>query len=96
MINADIFDSIYNYLEDCPEDNLSCHLADNRRYQNALSAERTLAEQYQSLVLTEEQRSVIDKWVDSMQATNAAHSMVLFRLGMQSCFSLLMQLSGQK
>ena len=95
MINADIFDSIYNYLEDRPENNLSDYLSRDKRYQNALSKGRSFAEQYQTLDLTEEQRSVIDKWVDSIQATNAAYSTALFRLGMQSCFSLLAQLSGK-
>lgn len=96
MINADIFDYIYNYLDDCPQDNLNDHLDSDSRYQNALSAERVFAEQYNLLDLTEEQRSVIDKWVDSIQATNAAYSMAMFRLGMQSCFSLLMQLADKK
>lgn len=96
MINADIFESIYNYLEELPEGNIASQLDGDSRYQNALSAERVLAEQYKSLDLTEEQRSVIDKWVDSMQATSAAYSTVLFRLGMQSCFSLLMQLADKK
>ena len=96
MINADIFDYIYNYLDDCPEGNITDHLDSDSRYQNALSAERAFAEQYNLLDLTEEQRSVINKWVDSMQATNAAYSTAMFRLGMQSCFSLLMQLAGRK
>lgn len=42
------------------------------------------------------QDKLIEKRLEAIQEENTAYSMVLFRLGMQYCFSLLMHLQGTK
>lgn len=51
-----------------------------------------LSEQYKKLNLSDEQRKVITQWIDAIQAQESAYTAVVFRMGMQFCFSLLTQL----
>lgn len=95
MIKENFFDYFYTYLEEqCEGSVVAAQLEKDEVYQKALAAEHALYEQYKSLDLTDEQRAIVDQWGDSVQATNAAYSMAVFRLGMQSCFSLMMRLAG--
>lgn len=55
--------------------------------------ENKLNEQYKNLGLSDEQRKVIMQWIDAIQAQDSAYTAVVFRMGMQCCFSLLMQLA---
>lgn len=95
MIKEDFFNYFYIYLEEqCEGSVVATQLEKDDVYQKALAEEHALYEQYKALDLTDEQRAIIDQWGDSVQATNAAYSMAVFRLGMQSCFSLMMRLAG--
>ena len=44
---------------------------------------------YDSLDLTEEQRIIIGKWIDSITALNGAYTEVVFRMAMQLIFQFL-------
>jgi len=56
--------------------------------------ENELNEQYKKLDLSEEHRKIIALWINALQAQNSAYTAVVFRMGMQFCFSLLMQLAN--
>ena len=55
--------------------------------------ETELSEQYKKLDLSDEQQKIITQWIDSIQAQESAYTAVVFRMGMQFCFSLLIQLA---
>lgn len=55
--------------------------------------ENELSEQYKKLDFADEQRKIITQWIDAIQAQNSAYTAVVFRMGMQYCFSLLIQLA---
>lgn len=59
----------------------------------ATTQENELNEKYEKLNLSDEQRNVIMQWIDAIHAQEAAYTVVAFRMGMQCCFSLLMQLA---
>lgn len=96
MIDTKIFDMLYSYLEERADNNVGSQLNTDPGYQNALAEECELYQQYESLNLSEEQCKVIEKWVDAVTTTNSTYSSVMFRMGMQFCFSLLMQLADFK
>ena len=56
--------------------------------------ENELNAEYEKLGLSDEQRNVIIQWIDAIHAQEVAYTVVAFRMGMQCCFSLLLQLSG--
>ena len=58
----------------------------------AAMQEKERNEQYKKLDLSYEQRKVIMQWINAIQAQESAYTAVVFRMGMQLCFSLLMQL----
>ena len=93
MINTSFFQLLYTHLEERSFNNVYEKLKQEEAYQEALRAERMLFEQYEGLELSEEQCKVIEQWTDAIHAKNAAYSMVIFRMGMQCCFSLLMELA---
>ena len=62
-------------------------------YLEAMMLENKLNDQYQELDLSYEQRKLIMQWTDAIQAQQSAYTAVVFRMGMQLCFSLLMQLA---
>lgn len=74
MVNMDIFQLFFNYLE-------------------AATKETELGQQFKELDLSDEQRKIIMQWTDAIQAQESAYTAVVFRMGMQCCFSLLMQLA---
>ncbi|MDO4303331.1 MAG: hypothetical protein Q4D94_05395 [Bacillota bacterium] len=94
MLNTDFGELLYTHLEERSFNNVFDHLCTDKNYQKALSIEHQFLDQYNALDLTIEQRAVIDEWVSSIQATNAAYSMVVFRLGMQNSFLLMKELIG--
>ena len=55
--------------------------------------EKERNEQYKKLDLSYEQRKVIMQWINAIQAQESAYTAVVFRMGIQLCFSLLMQLA---
>lgn len=61
-------------------------------YIESAMPEKELNEQYKKHDLSYEQRKVIIQWTDAIQAQEFAYTATVFRMGMQLCFSLLMQL----
>lgn len=88
-----IFQLFFNYLEERPYNNIHQNVKQDVDYLEATIQENELSEQYKKLDLSEEQRKIIALWIDAIQAQNSAYTAVVFRMGMQFCFSLLMQLA---
>lgn len=93
MMNMDIFQLFFNYLEERPYNNIHQNVKQDADYLEAAMRENELNEQYKRLNLSDEQHKVITQWMDAIQAQNSAYTSVVFRMGMQLCFSLLMQLA---
>ena len=93
MMNMDIFQLFFNYLEERPCNNIHQNVKQDADYVEAMVLENKLNEHYQKLNLSDEQRKVIMQWTDAIQAQQSAYTAVVFRMGMQLCFSLLMQLA---
>lgn len=93
MMDIDYIKLIHEHLEGSNDKNVCDYLLADEQYQKASKLEQELFEQYEELIdQTQEQRDLMEKWMDATHATGAAYAAVLFRLGMQSCFSLLRQL----
>lgn len=50
-------------------------------------------ENMNKLNLSGEQKNAIMQWIDAIHAQEAFYTVIAFRMGMQCCFSLLMQLA---
>ena len=74
MMDMDIFQLFFNYLE-------------------ATMHENKINAQCKKLDLSDKQRKVIMQWIDAIQAQESAYTAVVFRMGIQCCFSLLMELA---
>ncbi len=92
-MSMNIFQLFFNYLEERPYNNIYQNVKQDADYMEATMQEKELNEQYKKLDLSNEQRKVIMQWIDAMQAQESAYAAVVFRMSMQCCFSLLMQLS---
>lgn len=93
LSNMDIFQLFFNYLEERPCKNIQQNVKQDGDYPEATMKENELNEQYKKLDLSDEQRKIITKWIDALQAQESAYASVVFRMGMQFCFSLLIQLA---
>jgi len=93
-MNMDIFQLFFNYLEERPYNNIHQNMKQDADYLEAMMLENKLNDQYQQLDLSDEQRKIIMQWIDTIQAQESAYTAVVFRMGMQFCFSLLMQLAN--
>ncbi len=93
MMNMDIFQLFFNYLEERPCNNIHQNIKQDVDYLEATIQEHKLNEQCKKLDLSEEQRKVVMQWIDAIQAQKSAYTAVVFRIGMQFCLSLLMQLA---
>jgi len=83
----------FNHLEKQAYDNIYQNMKqDTDRLQDTM-LENELNEQYEKLNLSDQQRNVIMQWIDAIHAQELAYSAVVFRMGMQCCFSLLIQLA---
>lgn len=96
MRDTDFSQLLFMYLEEQEHNNVYQNLQQDIDYLEAASEEEALCEQYENLNLSEEQRNVIKKWIAPIHAQNAAYTSVVFRMAMQCCFSLLMQLADLK
>ena len=85
--------SAFNHLEERRYNNVCQNAKKDAGYLKATQLEQELSNCYDKLDLSDEQRNVIDRWIDAIQAQEAAYSVIVFRMGMQCCFSLLMQLA---
>ena len=93
MMNMDIFQLFFNYLEERPYNNVYQNMKQDSDYLEATTKETELSQQFKELDLSDEQRRIIIQWTDAIQAQESAYTAVVFRLGMQSCFSHMMQLA---
>jgi len=87
---------LYNHLEERHSGNVREYLNSDTDYQEALAKECEFFQQYESLNLSKEQCLIIERWGEAITARNGAYSAIIFRMGMQCCFSLLMQLADLK
>ncbi len=92
-MNMDIFQLFFNHLEERPYNNIYQNVKQDADYLETSLLENELNQQYKALDLSEEQRLVITRWIEAIQAQESACTAVVFRMGMQYCFSLLMQLN---
>lgn len=83
-------------LKEREHNNVYQNLQKDIEYLNVTAEEASLCEQYENLDLSEEERNPIKKWITAIHAQNAAYTSVVFRMAMQCCFSLLMQLANLK
>ena len=58
--------------------------------------EQELCSQYENLNLSDDQRKGILNWIDTIHAQNEAYTTVVFRMAMQCCFALLLELADLK
>lgn len=93
MIDMDFFQLLFNHLEERHYNNFYQNVKQDANYLKATMQENELNEQYEKLNLSDEQKNVIMQWIDAIHAQESAYSTVVFRMGMQCCFSLLMQLA---
>lgn len=93
MMNTDIFQLFFNYLEERPYNNILQNLKQDVDYLESIMKENEFNEQYKKLNLSDEQHKIITQWIDAIQAQESAYTAVVFRMGMQFYFSLLMQLA---
>ena len=62
----------------------------------ATNLEEELSNQYKRLDLSNEQRKMIEKWVDAIHAQDEAYTVVVFRMAVQYCFAMLLELADLK
>lgn len=93
--DTDFSQLLFMHLEEREHNNVYQNLQQDTEYLDA-TAEEALCDQYENLDLSEEQRNIIKKWIVSIHAQNAAYTSVVFRMAMQCCFSLPMQLADLK
>lgn len=94
--DTDFFKLLYNHLNERPINNAFEQLKQDEHYQEASRAECEIAKKCSNMELTEKQQKAVEEWIDCVHAESAAYSMVVFRMGMQCCFSLIMQLADLK
>lgn len=90
MMNMDVFQLFYNYLGERPCNNVYQDMKQDADYLEATTKETKLSQQFKELDLSDEQRKIIMQWTDAIQAQESTYTAVVFRMGMQLCFSLLM------
>ena len=96
MLDTDFFDLLLAHLEERSFHNVREQLMQDDDYQNASKEENELYRQYQNINLSKEQYQTVEQLIDAINDQNAAQTSIVFRLGMQCCFSLLVQLSDLK
>ena len=94
MMDMDIFQLLYNHLEERHYNNICQNAKQDANYLKATVLENELNAEYEKLDLSDEQQNVIMQWIDAIHAQEAAYTVVAFRMGVQCCFSLLMQLAN--
>ena len=94
MMNMDIFQLFFNYLEERPYSNIYQNMKQDADYLEATAKETELTQSaIQRIGFIGRTEKIIIQWTDAIQAQESAYTAVGFRLGMQCCFSLLMELA---
>ena len=96
MMDTDFFKLLYTHLEEREFHNVCQNLKQDEEYLEASREEAELCSRFESLDLPKEQKETIRQWTEAIHAQNAAYTMVVFRMAMQCCFSLLVQLANLK
>ncbi len=96
MMDTDFFKLLYTHLEEREFYNVCQNLKQDEEYLEASREEAELYSSFEGFDLPKEQKETIRQWTEAIQAQNAAYTMVVFRMAMQCCFSLLMQLADLK
>ena len=86
MMNMDIFQLFFNYLEE----RLYSKIYQNMKQDDERNRTQSAIQRIGFIGRTEK---IIIQWTDAIQAQESAYTAVGFRLGMQCCFSLLMELA---
>lgn len=95
-MNHNFFNLFYNYLEERQYNNISQNVRKDADYMKATQQEQNLRSQYENLNLSADQRTVILDWIDAITDQNEAYTAVVFRMAMQCCFALLLELADLK
>ena len=93
MRDLNLFQLLYNYLEERRINGICENLKKDTEYLKSKQVEAECCRRYDNLDLTEEQRIIIGQWIDSINALNCAYTEVVFRMAMQLRFSILVQLA---
>ena len=96
MRDMDFFQLIHYHLEERQTNNIQSNLQKDIEYLKATQLESELCNQYDRLDLTDEQRNVINQWIDAINAQDCAYTAVVFRMAMQYGFSILLELMDLK
>jgi len=95
-MHLDFFNLLYNYLEECQHENISQNVRRDAYYLKSTHQEHKLRSQYESLNLSNKQRTIILDRIDAILAQNEAYIAVVFHMAMQCCFALLLELADLK
>ena len=96
QMNIDFWNLLYNYLEERRYDNFHQNAMQDADYLKFSKQEQELYSQYENLNLSDEQRKVILNWIDAITVQNEAYTAIVFRMAIQCCFSLLLELADLK
>lgn len=96
QMNIDFWNLLYNHLEEHHHDNIYQNVMQDADYLKFTQQEQELCSQYEGLNLSDDQRKVILSWIDTIHAQNEAYTTVVFRMAMQCCFSLLLELADMR
>ena len=96
MRDMDFFQLIHYHLEERQTNNIQSNLQKDTEYLKATQLETELCNQYDRLDLTDEQRKVINQWIDVIHAQECAYTAVVFHMAMKYEFSMLLELADLK
>lgn len=95
-MNIDFWNLLYNHLEERHYNNIYQNVMQDADYLKFTQQEQELCFQYENLNLSDDQRKVILNWIDTINAQNEAYTTVVFRMAMQCCFALILELADLK
>ncbi len=96
MKDMDFFNPLHTYLTERQTNNIYENLKQDKDYLNATNLEEELSNQYERPDLSNEQRKVIDTWIDTIHAQDEAYTAVVFRMAVRYCFLLFLELADLK
>ena len=96
MMDTNFSSLLYTPLEKWEFHNVCQNMKRDEEYLEVSREEAELCSRFESFDLPKEQKETIMQWTEAIHAQNAAYTMVVFRMAMQCCFSLLVQLADLK
>ena len=67
-------------------------VVDTLNVNDTVHQKQELCSQYENLNLSDEQRKGIGHWIDAIHAQDETYTAVVFRMAMQCCFALILDL----